>query len=329
MLSLAVVAVLVLLAAASCGRKKGEAQPGRKIALVQFNDSPLSELSKEGLITGLSMNGMVEGKDYEFSVSNAQGDISTLNLIMDGIVNNKPDLLFVTSTPVLQAAIRKIKDIPVVFTVIADPVLAGAGNSFTEHLPNVTGISTLGDYKGMVEMIRLVVPQVRSVGTIFTPGEVNSVNNLNEFKQFAGEAGIEVIGVPVNAATEVADATQSLISRKPDLVCQIIDNLTSSAFASIIKTCRERNMPVFGFVSDQAVMGAVLVISRDYTQAGIDAARLADRIFKGEDIASIPFEFVSKTNILLNPAAAERYGIRFPEAVYAREQVVVMNEAGN
>jgi len=46
-------------------------------------------------------------------------------------------------------AIKKIHDIPLVFSVVADPVLAGAGKSFEYHLPHVTGISTMGDYAGM------------------------------------------------------------------------------------------------------------------------------------------------------------------------------------
>lgn len=323
LLKTAALALLALSVSFSCGRKGGGSPAARKLALVQFNDSPLSELSRQGIETGLSMIGLVEGKDYVLTVSNAQGDISTLNMIMDGIVNQKPDLLFLTSTPTLQAAQRKIRDLPVVFTVVADPVLAGAGASFEEHQPNITGISTLGDYKRMAEVVRLVMPQVRSVGTLYSPGEDNSVKNLGEFKLYAAEQGIEVVAVPVNSATEVADATLAMTSRGVELVCQIIDNLTASSYPSISRICREKGIPVFGFVSNQIDMGAVLVISRDYVQAGIDAVNLAARIFGGEEVASIPFEFVSKTNIILNPAAAAQYGIVFPEALRAMENVVV------
>jgi ABC-type uncharacterized transport system substrate-binding protein len=295
----------------SCSNKKSSQEDPDKLnlVLIQYNDSPLSELSHEGILKGMEQMGYTVGKDFTLKEKNAQGDIATLNLIVDGVWNDRPDLIFVTSTPTLQVVAKKIKNIPVVFTVVADPVAAGAGSSFTEHQANLTGISTLGDYEGMIKWLKNILPDVKKIGTLFSPGEVNSVNNMNDLKKYAQAAGIDLITVPVNATSEIIDATLALAGNKPEVICQIIDNLTSAAFSGIAKTASEQNIPIFGFVSDQADKGAVLVISRNYIQAGIDAARLADKIFKGSDPATIPFEFVSKTDVLINSKAAEKYGI--------------------
>jgi ABC-type uncharacterized transport system substrate-binding protein len=318
---LGVIAVIFLLV---------EKQPGDvaddklQLALIQYNDSPLSELSKAGIEEGLSNIGMNPGVDYDLKVSNAQGDIATLNLIVNTVAGEKPDLVFVTSTPTLQVVSNKVKDIPVIFSVVADPVLAGAGVSFTEHLSNVTGISTLGDYEGMVKWIKLILPQTKKIGTIFSPSEANSVKNMSELKKYAEKAGIELITTPVNSSSEVADAALSLVERKPEIVCQVVDNLTSASISTIIKVCQQKNIPLFGFVSDQSEKGAVLVVSRDYKQAGIDAVNLAKRVFDGEDISTIPFEFVSKTNVLINLKAAEKYGIVIPEDLRKKEGVIII-----
>ncbi len=294
-----------------------------KLALIQYNDSPLSELSLEGILEGLKLAGMERERDFQLKVSNAQGDMATLNMIIESVSGERPDLIFVTSTPTLQAAAQKIKDIDVVFSVVADPVLAGAGESFHSHLPNITGISTLGDYSGMIELIREILPSVKRIGTIFSPAEANSVKNMNELKKFASEAGIELIVSPVNSVSDVADATLSLLSKRPDILCQIVDNLTSSSFSTIIKAADSKSIPVFGFVSDQTEMGAVLVVSRDYRQAGIDAVNLANRIFNGESTAEIAFEFVSKTDILINLRSAKKYGITIPEELLNRDNVII------
>jgi len=278
----------------------------------------------EGIEEGLSNIGMKPGVDYDLKVSNAQGDIATLNLIVNTVAGEKPDLVFVTSTPTLQVVSNKVKDIPVIFSVVADPVLAGAGKSFTDHLPNVTGISTLGDYEGMVKWIKLILPQTKKIGTIFSPSEANSVKNMSELKKYAEQAGIELITTPVNSSSEVADAALSLVDRKPEIVCQVVDNLTSASISTIIKVCQQKNIPLFGFVSDQSEKGAVLVVSRDYRQAGIDAVNLAKRVFDGEDISAIPFEFVSKTNVLINLKAAEKYGIVIPEDLQKKEGVIII-----
>ncbi len=293
------------------------------IVLIQYNDSPLSELSQKGIEDGLAQIGMKAGEDFDLKISNAQGDIATLNLMIDAVANDRPDLLFVTSTPTLQVAANKIKDIPVIFSVVADPIVAGAGRSFQDHLSNVTGISTLGDYQGMVRWIKLILPNTKKIGTIYSPGEANSVKNMTELKKYAVLGGLELITVPVNSSTEVADAALSLIAQGPEIVCQVVDNLTSSSISTIIKACQDKNVPIFGFVSDQSEKGAVLVVSRDYHQAGVDAVNLAKKVLDGQQVKDIPFEFVSKTNILINLQAAAKYGIVFPQELLKKEGVII------
>ena len=295
-----------------------------KIVLVQYSDSPLSELSRKGIDDGLAQAGLIADKDFTMKVYNAQGDIGTLNMIFDAILSDKPGLVFVTSTPTLQMAVRKIKDIPVVFSVVADPVLAGAGKSFTDHLPNITGISTLSDVGGMVALVKIIYPGIKKMGTIYSPGEINSVRNMEDLKKHAEPEGIELVTVPVNSSAETLDATMALIASRPSIVCQIVDNLTSGSISSIIKICSEHQIPLFGFVSDQAEKGAMVVLSRDYYQSGLDAVRLAKKILDGKSPGEIPFEYVSKTNILINPAAAARYNITIPPEILKRENVIIV-----
>ena len=315
--------ITILLIFSACNSPK-TAAVNLKIAVVQYSDSPLSELSLKGIKDGLSLVGLTADKDYKMKVYNAQGDIGTLNMIFDAVLNERPRLIFVTSTPTLQVAVNKIKDIPIVFSCIADPLIAGAGKSFEDHLPNVTGISTLSDVGGMVALIKLISPGMKKIGTIYSPGEINSVRNMEDLKKHAELEGIELVTMPVNTSVEIIDATMSLIASQPSIVCQIVDNLTSVSIPSIIKICRDHNIPVFGFVSDQAEKGAVVVISRDYVQAGIDAARLAGQILDGKSPGEIPFEFVSKTNILINPAEAARYNIIIPQEILSRENVIIV-----
>ncbi len=295
----------------------------KRFSLIQFNDSPLSDLSGHGIIDGLTSLGLVKGRDYDLYITNAQGDMAALNMMLDEAVNDRPDILFISSTPTLQAAVKKIRALPVIFTVVADPVLAGAGKSFQDHLPNITGISTLGDYEGMIRWVKIILPRARRIGTLFSPGESNSVKNMNVLKDFAEQAGLNLIAVPVTSSQEITDAAMSLAARKPDLICQIVDNLTSASAASIISIARNQKIPVFGFVSDQSKAGAVFVVSRDYYQAGADAARLAKRVLDGENPAEIPFEFVRKTDILINPSAAAFFKIILPKEIYFQKNMII------
>jgi ABC-type uncharacterized transport system substrate-binding protein len=322
------VCAFIIILASGC-HFSSKPSAGIRIDLIQYNDSPLSELSRKGIEDGLAAAGMIEGKDFSLKVYNAQGDISTLNMLFDSAINDKPQLIFVTSTPTLQVAVKKVKNIPVVFTVVADPVLAGAGDSFSSHKQNITGISTLSDVAGMMRLLKSIVPGVKKIGTIYTPAEINSVRNMEDLKKHSEEEGIELITVPVTSSSEVMNAAMSLCEKQPEIVCQIVDNLTSGSISGVVKVCRDHKIPIFGFVSDQAEKGAVAVVSRDYHQAGLDAAILAKKILDGKSPAELPFEYVSKTNILINTVAAQRYNITVPADVLKGENVLQTGEKEN
>ncbi|HRY31563.1 MAG TPA: ABC transporter substrate-binding protein [Bacteroidales bacterium] len=304
-------------------RKKPGPERFLNIALVQYSDSPLSEMTRAGIVDGLADLKSETGLDYILLEKNAQGDVGTLNLIFDAIKSQKPDLVFVTSTPTLQAAVKKIKQIPVVFTTVADPIVAGAGKTFSDHLPNITGISTKGDYDGMAALLAEVFPGIQTAGTLFTPGEANSLANLLHLEEALTVRGITLLGVPVNASSEISEAARSLMARNPQVVCQIIDNLTSLSFGSIILAGDRADIPLLGFVSDQAEKGAVITLARDYHQAGLDAVQLARRILQGEYPSAIPFRYVSKTILIINEEAALKHGVRIPEKVLARADKII------
>ncbi|MHC1708139.1 MAG: ABC transporter substrate-binding protein [Bacteroidales bacterium] len=283
--------------------------------LAQYSDAPISEFTRDGILLGFKEMGLVKGKDFELVIQNAQGDIGTVNNIISNAANGNYDIIFVTSTPTLQVAAKKIKNTPLVFTLVADPIKAGAGKSFEVHQPNITGISTLGDFKGGLICFKKIMPGMKTVGTIFTPGEVNSVNNLEVFKNYARQMNIEVIAVPVTSPNDIPDAALSLVSKPIDAVCQILDNLTSASFGTIAKAAHNKHMPVFGFVSEQADHGAIATVSRDYIQSGKDAVGLAARIINGEKPADIPFSYVSKSEIVINKKAARYYQVTIPKEV--------------
>src|SRR5438876_350682 len=67
------------------------------------------EEAEKGVRDGLHASGLVEGHDYVLSVRNAQGDMATLNSLVDAALTEGADLLVPISTPTLQAAMQKAR----------------------------------------------------------------------------------------------------------------------------------------------------------------------------------------------------------------------------
>lgn len=325
--------VLILLASAvllvSDWRRRdsnaGRAGINRKwvVNLLEYVNVQDSEESEKGIVDGLREAGLVEGRDFEMTIRNAQGDMSTLNALVDAALTAKADLLMTLSTPTLQVTIRKAPQLPIVFTYLADPISAGAGRSFTDHLPNVTGVATASAYEEVIGLVREYLPNARRVGTIVVPSEVNTVYSRDQLALAARKLGIELVSVPASTSSELPDAALALCGMKIDAVCQVAGNLTATGFTAIARAAREARLPAFGFMSSQAEQGAVAVVARDYYDGGIETAQLAVRIMRGESPASLPLRLLTKNKTIVNLAAARGVGLAIPETLLRKADKVI------
>ena len=294
----------------------------RRIQQVSYMESVMVEDAMRGFQDGLKEAGLREGTDFTMRTLCAQGDMATLGSLFDSAQTAGVDLYMVYSTPTLQNALQKVRSTPVVFTVVADPFAAGAGKTDNDHLPNVTGVYTLGPYREMAEMLRTNFPQIKRVGTLFCPAEANSVVNKNIFVREATRCGLTVETVPANTASELSDAALALCSRRIDAVVQVIDNLSVSGFPSITHAAAQARLPVFACQGTAVTQGAAVVLTRDYYDAGREAALKAASIMRGEDPARIPFSPPRTVQILVNLKNAQAAHLTIPDALLRQAQQV-------
>jgi putative tryptophan/tyrosine transport system substrate-binding protein len=295
------------------------------IQLVEYSNILDVEESERGIRDGFKEWGLQEGRDFTLKVQNAQGDMATLSTMVDNAISEGADLLMTMSTPTLQAAIKRAGKRPIVFTLVASAIAAGAGRTNEDHLPNVTGVVTMSAYTELVSALRETIPHAKRIGTLFVPSETNSVFNKDQTAEAAKKFGLELIAVPANTNSEVPDAALALMSRNIDAVCQIAGNLTASGFPSLVHAAQRARLPIFAFQSSQAYQGASLVIVRDYYDGAREAAHIATKIMRGASPAKIPFQPISKTHLLVNRKAARACGLKIPESMLKRAFKVIEN----
>ncbi len=202
-------------------------------------------------------------------------------------------------------------------------MLAGAGTSYTNHLPHVTGVSSMGAFGEMADLLKKHYPQFKRVGTLFCPAEINSVYHKEELVREAGKRGIAVEAVAANTSSDLPDAAVALCSLHLDAIVQISDNLSAAGFSSIGRAAQRARLPLFSFNSTTTQHGAAVVISRDYHQGGVEAAEMAIRVMRGENPANIPFALIKKTKVLAHLKNAELLGMTIPEALKAAADEVI------
>ncbi|MFL5507249.1 MAG: ABC transporter substrate-binding protein [Gemmatimonadales bacterium] len=264
----------------------------KTVAIIRAADWIGAEWSEDALRVGLSEEGMEQGRDYVFKASSAQGDLATLSSLVDAAVDQKVAVIVTLQDETLKAAVERVKDIPIVFHVLADPFAAGAGTSDSNHAANVTGVYSpgFGDpaQERRVALIKRVAPKARSIGVLFSPGEGLSVSLKDKLTTAAKKGGLSVVAMPINNAGEGTEVTNALLAKNVGAI-EIFGNAAHAAFESIIAAAKEKKVPVFSPSPFEIMKGASAAIFPDFQEGGVAAGHMIAKILKGESPATIPF----------------------------------------
>jgi ABC-type uncharacterized transport system substrate-binding protein len=294
-----------------------------KLGLATYSESTVLEETIDGFRRGLEAAGLVERHDYTTTYRNAQGDIATLSALVDEFNSDETSLVVSFSTPALQAALRRLDRKPLVFATVLDPFAAGAGKSDSDHRRSVTGVYLAFPYEAMARTVRYVLPRARRAGTLFTPGEVNSVVSRERFEAALESEGLELLSLPINGPTEVSDAALALCQPGVDVVCQISDNLSNASFPAIARACEMAKTPLMTFSAAFVKAGAMLGLGSDFAENGREAGLLVAEVIRGKDPSRIPFHATTKIRRSVNLETARRLGISIPvDWVKSADEVV-------
>ncbi len=87
-------------------------------------DTPQLVEVKDGVLKGLAAHGYVECKNPKINFKSAQSNFGTAQQIARQFIGEAPDVIVSITTPASQAVVAATKDVPVIFTVVTDPVSA-------------------------------------------------------------------------------------------------------------------------------------------------------------------------------------------------------------
>lgn len=292
----------------------GGPEPGRKyrVSIVYFAPNEVSDATIRGLQQKLHERGFVVGRNVEYVIEHAQGDMALIPAIMQKLDQSNTDLIVSLTTPCLTSASTIVKDKPVVFTEVYDPIAAGAGTSATRHLKHVTGVGSFPPLKEMVDAMQAVVPKLKSVGIVYNDAEANSRKAVSMARELIHMRGLTLEEVTVTSTSEVLQACQVLAVRKVDVLWEVGDNTVNQGLEAMIKIGMDTGIPVVNSDADSAKRGAMVGVGISFHESGYAAGDIAARVLLGESPADIPFEELAVVRRAANLQAAKKLNREFP-----------------
>lgn len=314
------VAVAASLFVAACGGQSptetsAPADNGKrdvKIGAVTIVSHPSLDLVYEGIVEGLAEAGYTEGDNLTIDLQNPQGDQATLVNIANTYASSDNDLFVAIATPPAQALAQVEQKRPIVFASVTDPVAAGLVESMEAPGGNVTGTSDQLPTDQQLAVIKDILPDVMSVGIVYSSAEVNAQVQAERAIEAGKELGIEVKTATVTNSSEVQQAAESL---DVDAYFVLVDNTVVSAIESMIQVAEANGRLLVTSDADSVERGAAAALATDYKAQGIQTAGIIVDILEGGDPATTPVQLQEGLELAVNPEAAERMGVELPGTV--------------
>ena len=304
---------------AGCGSKSdpktADGEKSYTIGISQFAEHGSLDNCREGFLEGLKEEGIEEGKNLNVEYKNSAADMGTASQIASSFVSDKVDLICGIATPSAQTAYNAAMDtdISVIYTAVTDPKAAELADDKGNPVGEVTGTSDKLPIEAQLKMIRELLPDAKKIGILYTTSEANSVSAIAEYKEKVGDYGFELVEKGITNTSEIALATDDLLSQV-DCISNLTDNTVVSSLATILDKANAANIPVFGSEIEQVKLGCLAAEGLDYVALGKQTGAMAAKVLKGETEASdMPYEVCEGANLYINTEVASDLGITFPE----------------
>jgi ABC-type uncharacterized transport system substrate-binding protein len=221
----------------------------------------------------------------------------------------KPRLLVVLGTPALLLAAPLVKQIPVVFGLVANPYFTKAAYDPAHpeiHQENVTGIASPAPIAPAVQHgVSLLGPL--TWGLIVDPTDGVALDLARRLGSEAGRAKVRVLTEASTAAATDAGALARLRQRGAKVI-YLPPAASAARYAPLVlEAGRQMQVRVVSSLPEGDHKGAVLWVAMDYTKLGQDLGDLARRVLKGEKPRDIPIVEQTPLTVEMDETLARKW----------------------
>lgn len=303
-----VVTIVMGLALAACGGSHGEQAGPYTIGVLTFTAS--MDAVYEGFRAGLADLGYVEGERVTYIYEITANDADQLRAGARRLLAQDVDLIVSLATPSTLAAKAATRgnEVPVVFAPINDPVGSGIVRSLVDPGGNLTGVRIGGFVpKDLEWLLMMAGGDADLILAPYNPHDSSSTVGRKVLKAEADAQGVALLTPEVTTPAEIA-AVLADVPAGVDGILMLPDAMIATQASLFAQTGIRLGIPTVGISSDAVKRGVLLGYGAEFYEAGYQAARLADQIFKGTQPADLPVE-TAEYVLSVNLVTAEASGI--------------------
>jgi putative ABC transport system substrate-binding protein len=235
----------------------------------------------------------------------------------EALVKTGVDVIFSSQEAATQAARNATKSVPIVFTLVGDPVGARLVSTLAQPGGNVTGVSSLQTelMAKRLEVLKTLTPAARRVWLIYYGVDLGTTPMIGKALDAEQRMKLEIVPKGVLDANELRVALRDV--RRDDAVLATEGSNPDLAIAIIERSLALRVPAVFG-TALWVGYGGLMSYGPDYYAQGVQAAALVAKILRGARPQDLPVEGAEKIDLAVNLKTADLLGLTVPRKILLR-----------
>ena len=288
-----------------------------KLAVIKSLDLPEYNLAFDGFISALQSTGY-EPVTAMVTLGRSDADIERA---LQGIRNDKPDLILALGTRAATEISRREKHTPIVYSMVLKSLSEMPGITDLPSQANVTGANLNIPLRVQLQKIRRAFPAARRIGVISDPAQTKSL--VDSVRAMAKAGGLELRVQWVTNENEIPNAVRAL-NDSIDVFWMLPDQtvLTPRSSRFIIFELIKAGVPIMGLSSAYVKAGALLALDCNYQDIGRQSGELAVRILAGQPPAQLQQTQPRAFTLAVNMKVREHLKVALDESVVQDSNVV-------
>jgi putative tryptophan/tyrosine transport system substrate-binding protein len=280
----------------------------------------------KAFVQGMQAVGWTDGRNIRIDVRWAGGEADRIQRLAKELVDLQPEVVFAMTTPSVNAVLHETRTIPIVFTLVTDPVAQGLVESLVRPGGNITGFTILEpEIAGkLVEVLKEIAPATARAAVIFNPDtEPYYKLYMSSIEAAAASFAMKTFEAPTHNRAEIEAAISALAREPAGGVIAMSGTFTTVHRDLIIALAARYRLPAAYpfrfFVAD----GGLISYGGDLKDTQRRAAIYVDRILKGANPADLPIQLPTKFDLVINLTTAKALGLTIPESFLLRADEVI------
>jgi putative ABC transport system substrate-binding protein len=292
--------------------------------------TPGTEALLDSMRKGLARLGYVEGQNIAYEFRHAGGQLERMASLATDLASSNVDIIVTSGGPASSAASTATSRIPVIFSIVADPVAIKLVDSMQRPGGNVTGITNHDPAQATQQfsLLKEALPQLARVailGEDGLPGADGSgmVPLERDYFSAARALGLQPQLIRIKGPTPDLEEVLAAASReRADALILLEVPLAFRYGKQIAEVATARRLPTL-FPSSLSDSGATISYSTSVLENWTRVPAMIDRIVKGTPVGEIPVEVNSGRVLVVNARTARQVGMAVPDAILKRADRVI------